>query len=98
MSKIYKGQTSLRITVKTFTALTGAVNISIKFVKPDGTAGSFPASTTDVLNGVIFHECIEGDIDQAGWWKFWAFIEFDDGRTAAGEVSKVFVWEEGSGG
>jgi hypothetical protein len=95
MSKIFKGQTSLRITVKTFTALTDALHTVIKYVKPDGTAGSFPAAIADELGGVIFRECMEGDIDQAGWWSFWAFIEFDDERTAAGEVSKVFVWEEG---
>ncbi|MDR2865234.1 MAG: hypothetical protein LBV68_06480 [Spirochaetaceae bacterium] len=97
MSRIFKGQTSLRIKLKTFTALTGAVNTVIKYIKPDGTAGFFPAAVSDVLGGIIFHECIDGDLDQAGWWSFWAFIEFDDGRTAAGEVSKVFVWEEGKG-
>jgi len=37
----------------------------------------------------------EGEIDEAGWWSFWAFLVFDDGRSAAGEVSKVFVWREG---
>jgi len=26
---------------------------------------------------------------------FWAYITFDDGRSAAGEAAKVFVWEEG---
>jgi len=26
---------------------------------------------------------------------FWAFITFEDGRTAAGEPARVFVWEEG---
>jgi hypothetical protein len=95
MSRIFKGQTSLRITLKTFTALTGAVNTRIKFVKPDGSTGFFPAGISDVLNGLIFHECIDGDIDQSGWWSFWAFIDFDDERSAAGEMSKVFVWEEG---
>jgi hypothetical protein len=97
MSKIFDGQTSLRIKVKTFTALTGATSSIIKFKKPDGTLGSFSAGVIDELNGDILHECNEGDIDQAGWWSFWAFIEFGDGRTAAGEVSKVFVWEEGGG-
>jgi hypothetical protein len=95
MSKIFDGQTSLRIKVKTFTALTEAVSSIIKFKKPDGSSGYFNASITNDLDGVILHECIEGDIDQSGWWSFWAFVEFEDGRTAAGEVEKVFVWEEG---
>jgi hypothetical protein len=35
-------------------------------------------------------------VDKDGeWWAFWAFITFADGRTAAGESAKVFVWEEG---
>jgi hypothetical protein len=49
----------------------------------------------DAAKGVIFHECIEGELDMAGWWVFWAFITFADGRTAAGEAAKVFVWLEG---
>jgi hypothetical protein len=49
------------------------------------------------LEGYIppFHECIEGELDSAGWWG--AFITFADGRTAAGEAAKVFVWDEGGG-
>jgi hypothetical protein len=46
---------------------------------------------------VVFYECIEGEIDMAGWWVFRAFITFGNGRTAAGEVAKVFIWNEGSG-
>jgi hypothetical protein len=38
-----------------------------------------------------------GEIDMAGWWVFWAFITFADGRTAAGEAAKVYVWKEGFG-
>jgi hypothetical protein len=47
--------------------------------------------------GIIFHECIEGDLDKSGWWVMWAFITFEDGRTAAGEAVKVFIWDEGGG-
>jgi hypothetical protein len=28
---------------------------------------------------------------------FWAFITFGDGRTAAGEAAKVYIWHEGFG-
>jgi len=93
--KIYKGQSALRITVKTFCDLEGALSTVIKYRKPDGKSGEFKAAVKDTEKGVIFHECIEGEIDAAGWWVFWAFVKFEDGRTAAGEASKVFVWEEG---
>jgi hypothetical protein len=97
MSRIYAGQSALRITVKTFTDLEGISSAVIKYRKPDGSAGEFGAGVGDAAKGVIFHECIEGEINMAGWWRFWAFITFGDGRTAAGETAKVFIWREGGG-
>jgi hypothetical protein len=97
MGRIFKGQSALRITVKTFTDLEGIISAVIKYRKPDGSAGEFSAGVEDTVKGVIFHECIEGEIGMAGWWLFWAFITFADGRTTAGEAAKVFVWKEGSG-
>jgi hypothetical protein len=95
MARIYAGQSALRITVKTFTDLGNIASAVIRCRKPDGSAGEFAAGVVDAAKGVVFHECIEGEIDQAGWWSFWAFITFADGRTAAGETAKVFVWNEG---
>jgi len=95
MSKIYKCQSALRITLKTFIDLEGIISAVIKYRKPDGTMGELAAAVGDTARGVIFHECIEGEIDVSGWWAFWAFVVFEDGRTAAGETAKVYVWEEG---
>jgi hypothetical protein len=97
MSRIFKGQSALRIILKTLTDLEGIISAVIKYRKPDGVTGSFAAGVGDMAKGVIFHECIEGELDMAGWWVFWAFITFGDGRTAAGEATKVFVWKEGFG-
>ena len=95
MSKIYVNQTALRITAKTFTELEGIEKAVIKYQKPNRDIGEFNASIGDVEKGVIFHECIEGEIDVSGWWVFWAFITFADGRSAAGEAEKIFIWQEG---
>jgi hypothetical protein len=95
MGRVFKGQSALRLTVKTFTDLEGVVSAVIKYRRPDGSAGEFGAGVGDEAKGAIFHECIEGEINMAGWWSFWAFIAFADGRTAAGEAARVFVWEEG---
>jgi hypothetical protein len=95
MGKIFKGQTALRITLKTFCDLEGIKNAAIKYRKPNSKTGEFFAAVGDVAQGVIFYECIEGDIDASGWWAFWASVTFADGRTAVGEVAKVFVWNEG---
>jgi hypothetical protein len=97
MNKIYKGQSALRLTVKIFTELEGIQAAAIKYRKPDGSTGSFTAGVADAEKGVIFHECVDGDLDAGGWWVFWAFITFDDGRTATGEAAKVYVWKEGAG-
>jgi hypothetical protein len=97
MSRIFKGQSALRIVCKTFTDLEGITSAVIKYRKSDGSAGEFGAGVGDATKGLIFHECIEGEIDTAGWWVFWAFITFGDGRTAAGEAAKVYVWKEGFG-
>jgi len=97
MGRVFKGQSALRITVKTFCDLEGIENAVIKYRKPNGKTGEFTAAVGDTEKGVIFHECIEGDIDASGWWAFWAFITFADGRTAAGETAKVFIWHEGGG-
>jgi hypothetical protein len=97
MGRVYVGQSALRITVKTFTDLEGITSACIKYRKPDGSTGIFNAGLGDAGKGVIFHECLEGELDMAGWWVFWAFITFADGRTAAGEAAKVFIWAEGGG-
>ena len=89
------GQSALRITLKTFCDLEGIERAEIKYIKPNKDEGTFCAGVSDAENGLIFHECIEGEIDVPGWWAFWAFITFADGRTAAGETAKVYVWQEG---
>jgi hypothetical protein len=95
MGKIFAFQSALRITVKTFCDLDGALEAVIRYRKPNGKTGEFTAAIADSENGVVFHECIEGEIDASGWWAFWAFVTFADGRTAAGETAKIFVWNEG---
>ena len=95
MGRIYVNQSALRITLKTFCDLEGIISAVIKYSKPNGKTGELAAAVTDTEKGVISHECIEGEIDVSGWWAFWAYITFGDGRTAAGEAAKVYVWTEG---
>jgi hypothetical protein len=95
MAHIFKRQSALRLTLKTFTDLEGILSAVIRFCKPNGKTGEFTAAVSDTEKGIIFHECIEGEIDATGWWAFWAYVTFADGRTAAGETAKVYVWQEG---
>jgi hypothetical protein len=95
MGRIFTWQSALRITIKTFCDLEGVISAVIRFCKPNGKKGEFSAAIGDTSKGIIFHECIEGEIDVPGWWTFWAFITFSDGRTAAGEAAKVYIFQEG---
>ena len=95
MGKTFKNQSALRITVRTFCDLEDINTAVIRYRKPDGMTGEFAAAVIDTVKGIIIHECIEGEIDASGWWAFWAFVTFSDGRTAAGETAKVFVWDMG---
>jgi len=96
VGRIYAGQTSLRLVLKTYVDLTGIQSATIRFLKPDGTPGEFDAGAPNPEEGLVCHEFGEGELDAAGWWRFWAFVRFADGRTAAGEAAKVHVWREGS--
>ncbi len=95
MGRIYRNQSSLKITVKTYIDLTGAEECLIKYRKPDGTEASFPGTIEDKEGGILSYEIKPGEIDISGWWRFWAFVTFIGGRTAPGKMRKVFVWEEG---
>ena len=97
MGKIFKAQSALRIIVKTFCNLDGIISAVIRYQKPNGKRGELSAGVSSQEEGVILHECIEGEIDVSGWWVFWAYIPFEDGRTAVGEAAKVYVWREGCG-
>jgi hypothetical protein len=95
MGKIFRNVGGLRLKVKTYINLEDIKAAYIKYKKPGGTTGQFDASVADAEEGIITHECIETDIDEGGWWRFWASVVLPDGRTAAGTSEKVFVWEEG---
>jgi hypothetical protein len=97
VKKIYKGQSALRLIVKTYTDLKGADRAAIRYVKPGKAQvrGEFSAVVDDEERGIIRHDFNEGELDESGWWVFWAYAEFAGGRCAAGEPVKVYVWEEG---
>ena len=96
MKRIFKGQTALRITLRTFCDLEDIISVAIRYKKPNGIKGEFSAGVSNSEKGLIHHECIEGDLDVSGWWVLWAFVTFTDGRTAAGQAAKIYVWKEGS--
>lgn len=97
MKHIYKNQTALKLTLITGLEFEEGDSVAIKYRKPDGTEGVFDAEVKDNdTEGAICHDFTDNDeLDQAGWWKFWAFVTFSDERTAAGKSVSVYVYEEG---
>ncbi|QEN06790.1 hypothetical protein EXM22_01835 [Oceanispirochaeta crateris] len=95
MNRIYAGQSSLVIRTHTSCSLSEAVECQIRYRKPDGTDGAFPALIEDSLEGIISYTVSEGDIDQYGHWRFWAWVRFTGDKCAPGDVQKVFIRREG---
>ncbi len=97
MNTVYAKQTALRLIVDTAVELENKDTCEIRFCKPDGTNGSFPATLLSESTSLIYYDIInETDLDISGWWKFWAYISFSDGRTAYGKTVKIFIADEGT--
>jgi hypothetical protein len=96
MSKIYKGQSSLRIRLTTGVDITSASELLIKYRKPGGTLGDWTATSEDDVAGIIFYDLVIDDLDETGNWIFWAHVIFSDSRTAPGQGVTVRVYEEGA--
>ena len=95
MWRIFKGQTALRITLTTFIDLEGIENAVIRYRKPSGANGEFAAAVGDPVKGIIFHECIEGDIDVYGWWRFGLLLLFLTAELRRGRQRKSISGKRG---
>jgi len=96
MGKIFKGQTALIIRLTTNQDITGAT-VYVKYKKPSGATGSWPASITTASTGVISYAINNADdLDEVGVWTFWAYVEFADGTVAAGEPITKEVYKQGN--
>ena len=96
MGKVYKDQTSLRVKLTAGVDITGATTKQIKYKKPGGDTGAWVATVETASTGVIYYDIKSGDIDESGYWTFWAYIVFSDGRNAPGEVVLEHIYVEGN--
>jgi Zn-dependent M28 family amino/carboxypeptidase len=98
MSKIYKNQSGLRLTLETGINITTASSLKIKYIKPDKTTGNWTAtiSGTTALYKDFINTGGNSELDQSGLWIFYSFITFSDGRLAPGEAVNIMVYEEGN--
>lgn len=102
MGRIYTYQTYLRILLTAGVDVSSALATYIYYKKPSGTIGSVIATVQSPLTGVMFYD-VKADssgnadfLDEVGTWKFWTYVEFDDGRTARGETvtKQIYDYED----
>jgi hypothetical protein len=97
MGKIYVNQSELRLQLNTGVNLAGALAVKIKYIKPgETTEREFTAQVESSSLGTIYYDFQTGQLDKAGIWEFWAWVEFADTRIAPGEPIKLRVWTEGT--
>lgn len=95
MSKVYKGQTKLRLSVSLETDITGGT-AKLKYIKPSGEKGEFNASIIDEVTGLIeYSPANSNTFDEVGIWIIWGYVVFSDNKEAAGEPFKVIFHQEG---
>lgn len=92
MSNIYVGQYSLRIKLTCGQEITSAASLGIGYKKPDGTIGRWSGTSSDDATGEIYYDLeSSSNLDQAGLWHFWAYVEFSDNREANGDIVTQIV-------
>jgi hypothetical protein len=96
MSKIFVGQTKLKITLALAADITGYQTCEIRYTKPDGTRGSFTAVVEDENPGVISYDLSTNVLDIPGRWAFWARITYIDGRISIGKADYLTISPEGA--
>jgi hypothetical protein len=97
MGKVYKNQDYLRIVAHIGQTLSDAQSILIKYKDPNGQEGSWAASISDTLGGVVYRDFASGSpLSVSGTWTFWAYVTFNDSRVAPGEPFEQMVYDEGS--
>lgn len=94
MSTLYKGQAEARISIDTGVDLTGGTGQIIKYRKPNGATGSWPATISGTK--LIHDVASSSELDVSGLWTAWPWLTFPDGRTAPGKPQTFLVPEEGA--
>ena len=97
MGKIYKGQTKLKIELTVNQDITDATVKRIKYQKPSGETGYWPATVSSATAGVIYYEPDTTSIlNEVGKWTLWAWVTFSDDRLAPGEPVMMMIYKEGT--
>lgn len=90
MDKIYKDSLGLTLRVDVGRDVTGATNLELEVLKPDGTEATFTATLVDLQ--YLEYTTIAGDLDQAGKYRIQSSMAFQ-GWTGRGESCEMYVFD-----
>lgn len=92
MAKVYVGDIGTLIKLSTGVNLTDATDQSIFYKKPGGTEIEKAALVeSPASSGIIYFTLADGDFDEAGEYKFQAWVEFPSGEWY-GETATLTVY------
>jgi hypothetical protein len=98
MAKIYVGQTALQIRLNLNQDISNVYNrVLIRFKKPNGIMGFWPAEVLDPICGIVAYTIPPGgmDLTDSGLWMVWPYVYFKDGSITVGDPTQLEVFEEG---
>lgn len=95
MGRVYIGQTALRIYLACGVNISSTLAERIYYRKPSGIEEYWEATVSDDLNGIMYYDIQESELDEAGEWRFWSYIKFNDGTWATGESVTMMIYEAG---
>lgn len=97
MGKVFVGDTGVKFISSTEVDITGALIRLIKYIKPDGTTGSFTAieEGAPADGDISYTVTLITELDTGGRWLFWAKITHSDGTISTGEAEGYTIYPEG---
>lgn len=97
--KLFVGEIGKRIIVKVGVSLADLDSVVLFVEKPDGTTAVEWATSVlgAVENGQVYHNTVDGDLDQEGQYRLYAKVTYNSGDLFYGERTtfRVFTPSEG---
>jgi hypothetical protein len=91
MPKIYVGKIGLEIRAEIGQSLSGATSMKILVQKPDGEEVEWVAAQYN--STTIYYVTVDGDLDEAGIYRYHAYVEWGAASVHVGEMLKLKVYE-----
>ena len=97
MGKVFVAQTGVKFILDTEVNITGATTRTIKYIKPDGTAGTWTAIEEGAAadGNISYTVTLITELNIAGRWIFWAYIVHSDSTVSYGEAEGYTIYPEG---